>query len=159
MPSIAHQHLLLWIARRMTRDGLVLTGFDGPAPYAGAWNRLPPPFSIAGVRCDASAVVPETDEIAVGEAKTADDLASKHSHRQLRVFGGLVDKRSGAFCRLYIAVPRSAAYELDRALIATGLIGARHLIRLHIPDVMLEESTHVARQPSTRVSAAPSHRH
>jgi hypothetical protein len=143
----------------MTRDGFVLTGFDGPAPYAGAWNRLPQPFSIAGVRCDASGVVPETGEIAVGEAKTADDLDTEHSHRQLRVFGGLVDKRSGALCRLYVAVPRSAVYELDRALIATGLISARHVIRLHIPDVMLEESTHVARQPSARVPAASSRWH
>lgn len=155
MPSAAHQHLLLWVARRMTRDGIVLTGFEGPAPYAGVWNRLPPPFSIAGVRCDASGVVPVTDEIAVGEAKTADDLATEHSHRQLRVFGGLRDKRSGALCRLYIAVPRSAVYELDRALIATGLIGARHVVRLHIPDVLLEESVHVARQTSARVAAAP----
>jgi hypothetical protein len=156
MPSLAHQHLLLWIARRMTRDGLVLTGFDGPAPYAGGWNNLPPPFSIAGVRCDASAVVPKTDEVAVGEAKTADDLATEHSRRQFRVFGGLVDTRSGAFCRLYIAVPRSAVYELDRALIATGLIGRRHVIRLHVPDVMLEDSTHVARQPPVGIAAAPS---
>jgi hypothetical protein len=143
----------------MTRDGLVLTGFDGPAPYGGAWNQLPRPFSIAGVRCDASGMAPETGEIAVGEAKTADDLVTEHSHRQLRVFGGLVDKRSGALCRLYVAVPRSALYELDRALIATGLIGARHVIRLHIPDVMLEESTHVARQPFVRVATAPGRWH
>ena len=143
----------------MTRDGIVLTGFEGPAPYAGAWNQLPPPFSIAGVRCDASGVVPETDEIAMGEAKTSDDLATEHSHRQLRVLGGLVDKRSRAPCRLYIAVPRSAAYELDRALIATGLISARHVIRLHIPDVLLEESAHVARQPPFRVAAAPGRWH
>ncbi len=143
----------------MTRDGFVLTGLDGPAPYAGVWNRLPQPFSIAGVRCDASGTVPATGEIAVGEAKTADDLDTEHSRRQLRVFGGLVDKRSGALCRLYIAVPWSAVYELDRTLIATGLIGARHVIRLHIPDVMLEESIHVSRQPSAGVPAAPSRGH
>jgi hypothetical protein len=100
--------------------------------------------------------VPETDEIAVGEAKSADDLASEHSRHQLRIFGGLVDRRSGALCRLYIAVPRSAVYELDRALIATGLIGARHVIRLHIPDIMLEEYTHGARQPPVGIAAAPS---
>jgi len=138
----------------MTLDGLVLTAFEGPAPYAGDWNRLPRPFSIAGVRCDASAVVPDTGEIAVGEAKTAEDLSSAHTHRQLAVFGGLVNKCSGTLCRLYIAVPRSAVYQLDRALIATGLIGAQHVIRLHIPDVMLEELSHVARQPSVRVAAS-----
>jgi hypothetical protein len=143
----------------MTRDGVVLTGFDGPAPYAGAWNRLPRPFSIAGLRCDASGLVVETDEIVVGEAKTTDDLATEHSHRQLRVFGGLVDRRSGTFCRLYVAVPRSAAYELDRALIATGLIGAPHVIRLHIPDVLLEESVHVSRRPPVRIAAAPTRWH
>ena len=159
MPSLAHQHLLLWVARRMTREGFVVTGFEGPAPYAGVWNRLPLPFSIAGVRCDASGILPETGEIALGEAKTTDDLDTEHTHRQLRVFGRLVDKRSGALCRLYIAVPRSAVYALDRALIATGLIGARHVIRLHIPDVMLEESTHAARQPSARIAAPSSRRY
>ena len=141
----------------MTRDGLVLAGFDGPAPYGGAWNRLPPPFSIAGVRCDASAVDPKTDEIAVGEAKTAEDLSTEHSHRQLRIFGGLKDKRTGSFCRLYIVAPRSAVYELDHALIATGLISARHVIRLHIPDVLLEESAHATRPPPARIAAASSH--
>lgn len=154
MPSLGHQHLVLWAARRMAADGFVLTGFDGPAPYAGAWNRLPRPFSIAGVRCDATGVAPQSGKIAVAEAKTADDLASAHSHRQLRVFGTLVDKRSGSLCRLYIAVPRSAVYQLDRALIVTGLIGAQHITRLHIPDAMLEEPIHVARQSSVYAAAS-----
>jgi hypothetical protein len=139
----------------MVLDGLVLTGLDGPVPYAGAWNRLPQPFSIAGVRCDASAIEPDTDEIAIGEAKTSGDLASAHSRRQLGILGGLANKRSGSLCRLYVAVPRSAAYQLDQALIAVGLIGAPHVIRLHIPDVMLEDTLHVTRQPSARVAAAP----
>jgi hypothetical protein len=159
MPSLAHQHLLLWVARKMTGDGIVLTGFDGPAPYGGAWNDLPRPFTIAGVRCDASGVVPDTGEIALGEAKTAEDLASEHSRRQLRVFGGLVSRHSKSLCRLYIAVPRSAVYELDRALIAAGLVGASHVIRLHIPDVMLEETCHVARHPPACVPSASAHWH
>jgi hypothetical protein len=159
MPSTAHQTLLLWIARKMVSDGFRLTGYDGPTPYGGAWNLLPPPFEIAGVRCDACGLASDTWEIGVGEAKTSDDLASEHTKRQLRVFGHLVHKESGAPCRLYIAVPRSAVYALDHALIKTNLIGARHIIRLHIPDAMLEEPTHVARRSAFRFIAPPAHRH
>ena len=159
MLSNSHQHLLLWVARRMARDGLLLTGLDGPVPYAGMWNRLPRPISIAGVRCDASAIEPDTGEIAIGEAKTTEDLASAHTRRQLGIFGRLVNKPSGNLCRLYVAAPRSAVYQLDRALIAVGLIGAPHVIRLHIPDVMLEDTTHVARPSSVRVAAASSRWH
>lgn len=40
-------------------------------------------------------------------------------------------------CPLYIAVPRSAAYALDRVLIDVGLIGSSHVRRLHVPSVLL----------------------
>ena len=41
-------------------------------------------------------------------------------------------------CPLYIAVPRSAAYALDRVLIDVGLIASKHVKRLHVPGVLLD---------------------
>ena len=139
MPSNTHQWLLLWVARKMTVDGFQLGGYEGPTPQGGVWNTLPIPFEIAGVRPDAWGVVPATGELAVGEAKTATDLASEHTQKQLRVLGNLLQRRQKTFCRLYLAVPRSAAMALDRALTRAALIGDNRVVRLHIPDCMVTE--------------------
>ena len=40
---------------------------------------------------------------------------------------------------LYIAVPRCEARKLDEILIKTRLIGARHVVRLHVPEICLEK--------------------
>ena len=41
MVSAAHQWLLLWLVRKMTADGFVVRGCDGPLPQGGLWNALP----------------------------------------------------------------------------------------------------------------------
>ena len=40
---------------------------------------------------------------------------------------------------LYLAIPRSAAPALDRVLAELGLVGARELVRVHVPDILLED--------------------
>lgn len=137
MVSLTHQWLLLWVARKMALDGFLLAGFEGPAPQGGLWNRLPPSFEIAGARPDAWGFSPDTGEVAIGEAKTADDLLTTHSLDQIRIFGSLLRKRTNKICHLYLAVPRSAAPALDLLLVRAGLIGRPHLIRLHIPDTLI----------------------
>jgi hypothetical protein len=134
MPSNSHQSLLLWIARKMTADGFLVAGCEGSMPQGGLWNALPPPPDMAGVRPDACGIAPLTGEFAFGEAKTLHDLDTAHTRRQLRVFGHLVQTDGRKVCRLYVAVPRSAAGLLDRVLGQVGLLGARHVVRLHIPD-------------------------
>lgn len=140
MPSTVHQWLLLWVARKMAADGFLLGGYEGPTPQGGILNELAPPFEIAGVRPDAWGVIPGTDEIALGEAKTTADLSSGHTQKQLLVFGNLLQRQRNSLCRLYIAVPRSAVVVLDRALAKAGLIGQKHIVRLHIPDCMAPET-------------------
>lgn len=140
MLSTTHQWLLLWIARKMTADGFVLGGYEGPTPQGGIWNALPLPFEIAGVRPDAWGIAPSTGEIAVGEAKTAGDLASGHTQRQLRIFGKLLRRNENKVCRLYLAVPRSAVYALDSALVKAKLIGQENVFRMHIPDCLVPET-------------------
>jgi hypothetical protein len=46
-------------------------------------------------------------------------------------------KGGGLLCPLYISVPRYEARKLDEILIKTGLIRARHVVRLHVPEILL----------------------
>lgn len=101
---------------------------------------LPVPPEFVGIRPDAWGIVPTTGDIAFGEAKTWADIDTVHTRKQLRVLGGLVWRSDRKRCGLYFAVPRSAARELDRVLGDVGLLGARHLVRLHIPDCFVTES-------------------
>jgi hypothetical protein len=137
MPSHAHQTLLLWGVRRMLCDGFQVTGFEGHIDQAGDLNELPPPFVLNGIRADACGVHADEGIFAFAEAKTASDIDNAHTRRQLRVLGRTRMRNVALPCPLYLAIPRSCAYALDRVLIDVGLIGARHVRRIHVPDVLL----------------------
>jgi len=139
MASSAHQSLLLWITRKMAVDGYFVAGCDGSLPQGGICNGLPQPPEICGVRPDAYGFQPNTLELAFGEAKSQHDIDTSHTREQLRVFGNLKHRDGKSMCRLYIAVPRSALRSLDRVLNDVGLLGARHIVRLHIPDCFVTE--------------------
>lgn len=142
MPSLQHQWLLLWVARKLTHDGYVLRRYEGPTPQGGLWNHLELPFGFQGYRPDAWAIHMDSGQIAIGEAKSASDILSHHTLAQLRVFGHAKQRSTGERCPLYVAVPRSAANVLDQALKRTGLIGSSHVHRLHIPDSLLGVPLH-----------------
>jgi hypothetical protein len=124
----------------MKTDGFVVVACDGSLPQGGLWNVLPPPREFSGVRPDVCGIAPTTGEFAFGEAKTRQDIDTLHTRKQLHVFGRLLDRDAKAVCRLYVAVPRSAACVLDRVLGQVGLLGARHVVRLHIPDCFVSEN-------------------
>ena len=148
MPSSAHQWLLVWASRRMVRDGFVVSGFDGRAPRCKELSALPSPFVFQQVRADAWGQRPKDRMIAFAEAKTFDDVDTEHTRRQLEILGKTRIKGSQTPCPLYIAVPRSAVYELDSVLIDIGLLRAPNVVRLHIPDALIEETAHGSRQTS-----------
>jgi hypothetical protein len=125
----------------MTADDFTIGGYDGPTAQGGLWNRLPIPFEIAAVRPDVFGICKHSTRIAVGEAKTADDVCTRHTIQQFKVLGHLRDRQTGELCKLYIGIPRSAAYALDRVLASVGLINKHHVTRLHIPDCLLVEQT------------------
>lgn len=137
MPSTVHQCLLLWLVRKMTADGFVVAACDGALPRGGAWTELQRPFEALGVRPDAYGIEPLTGAFAFAEAKTPGDIVNPHTRTQLRTIGRWV-LDGGRDCRLYVAVPRSAAPLLDRVIHDAGLYGARQLIRMHVPDCFLE---------------------
>jgi len=120
----------------MSHDGFIISGYDGPTPQGGVWNALASPRLLEETRPDVSGVHRVSGEVAYGEAKTAPDLSSSHTDRQFRVLATAV-RNGGA--RLYIAVPRSACTELDRALNRAGLLGHPRVLRLHVPDILLVE--------------------
>lgn len=152
MPSSVHQWLLVWIARRMVRDGFVVSGFDGRAPRGMEWSSLPAPFSYGGIRADAWGQRRASKLLAFGEAKTFADIDNAHTRQQLKILGRIQMKGIHIPCPLYIAIPRSAVYELDNVLIDVGLLGARHIVRLHVPDVLLRDTVYEPNEDS-RTSA------
>lgn len=123
----------------MTVDGFFISACEGWMPQDGLWNDLPAPAQLRGVRPDACGIAPTTGEVAFGEAKTYRDIDTVHTRKQLRVFGR-VSNADGGMCRLYVAVPRSVALTLDRVLGDVGLLGERHVVRMHIPDCLVTES-------------------
>src|ERR1051325_222782 len=129
MPSDVHQSLLLWVARKMSTDGFDLRGCDGSMSQGGMWNTLPAPLEFGGVRPDVYGIAPKTGKCALGEAKTEWDIETAHTRKQLKAFGHLKNPDGATMCRLYLAVPRSAAPALDRVLADTGLLGAPHVVR------------------------------
>lgn len=139
MYSSSHQALVLWILRKMISDGFTPSGCDGRVPQGGLWKTLPRPLELAGVRPDAIGIALGTGEYAIGEAKTAMDIDTVHTRKQLNVFGRAQAQGGKSPCRLYIAVPRSSAPTLDRVLAQLGLAAAKHVVRLHIPDCFLME--------------------
>jgi hypothetical protein len=158
MTSIAHQWLLTWAIRKMGSDGFLIAGFDGAAPRSRADNALPAPFELQACRPDAWGSSADGALLAFAEAKTAEDIDNAHTRRQLRIFGFCRMRGSERLCPLYLAIPRSAVYELDRVLIDTKLIAARHIIRVHVPDLLLEESLHGARKANSAFLAASARR-
>lgn len=139
MPSHAHQSLLLWGVRRMMADGFRITGFDGCIDQAGDLSHLPAPAELEGVRADACGVSPADGTFGFVEAKTRDDIENQHTRQQLRVLGYARMRDGRTRCPLYIAIPRSCAYALDRVLIDVGLIGSKHVRRIHVPDILLAQ--------------------
>jgi len=139
VPSSTHQALLLWAARKMARDGFAIAGYEGESPQGGIWNLLPPPPTVGRVRPDAWGCDRTGARIAFAEAKTAADIDTDHTREQLRAFARVRSGPTGTTAVLYLAIPRSAAPALDRVLAELGLVGARELVRVHVPDILLED--------------------
>lgn len=124
----------------MAMDGFAIGGYDGPTPQGGVWNALPMPFEIESVRPDVWGIDLSDGKIAIGEAKSANDILCSHTNEQLRVFGHLQERDGRRRATLYIAVPHSAAGLLDRALVRAGVAAGQHLVRIHVPDCLLPKT-------------------
>lgn len=123
----------------MIADGFRIAGFDGRIDQAGELNGLPAPIELRGVRPDACGVSAADGTVGFVEAKSANDIDNRHTRQQLRVLGFACMGDGEIRCPLYVAIPRSCAYALDRVLIDVGLIGSKHVRRIHVPDILLDQ--------------------
>lgn len=127
---------MLWVARKMVADGVTLTAFDGPTPQGGVWNDLPCPPLLGQYRPDVLGAS-GNGTVVFGEAKTEFDIEDVHTLVQLRAF-----TTAAPACWLYLAVPRSAAYRLDRVLALASLPCTVRIVRMHVPDCFVREVEH-----------------
>ena len=124
----------------MAADGYQPIGFDGESPQGNIWNNLPAPFEVYNVRPDACGIAPDSGDLALCEAKTANDLSNSHTLRQFRIFGQLLQRANSKLCQLYVAVPYSAIHQLDSTLARLNLVNSKNIVRLHIPDCFLVDN-------------------
>jgi hypothetical protein len=122
----------------MARDGYTIIRFDGTCEQARICNHAQTPAAVFGVRPDVVGI-DRNGAYAFGEAKTAEDIDCAHTRRQLFVLSRLKMTTTGDPCRIYISIPRSNAKALDRVLADLYLVGKPHIIRLHIPDILVTQ--------------------
>lgn len=137
MPSSKHQALLLWGVRRMLSDGFNVAGVDGFVDRLGLPAGFPRPPTFHGVRPDAFGWHLATGVGGFVEAKSERDVDNAHTRKQLRELASLRSS-SGRPYLLYLAIPRCAAYALDKVLIDLGLLRAENVRRVHVPSILLE---------------------
>ncbi|MGJ7567802.1 hypothetical protein ACSFBM_28395 [Variovorax sp. GB1R11] len=114
-----------------------MTGVDGCVDRLGLPAGFPRPPVIQGVRPDASGWHASDGIEAFVEAKSERDVDNAHTRKQLRELSSL-QSSSGKPCTLYLVIPRSAVYALDRVLIDLGLLRATNVRRIHVPAILLK---------------------
>lgn len=135
MPSRSHQWLVTWVTRKMAQDGFHVTNVDGRLPQSIAGR--PAVGRTGRFRPDAVGYS-ESGEVALGEAKTANDICCLHTAEQLKEFAGARSPVTGREARIYVGVPWSGVRELDRVLGQADLLGSSRVVRIHVPDCFLE---------------------
>jgi hypothetical protein len=124
----------------MSADGFLLGGFEAPVPQGGIWNALPLPFQLGRFRPDGWGVDIGKPLFGFAEAKSLDDIDTGHTRNQLKTLGFVSMRNSSQKCPLYIAVPRSEKDRLDRVLKDVDLLGAEHVRRIEVPDILLRRA-------------------
>ena len=133
MPSTAHQWLVVWLSRRIARDGYSLVGVDA-GRFAQLLTPPPPPgISIGPVRPDVVGVHSRERFLALGEAKSAFDLDTSHTRVQLAAMLCMRDIQ-GRRARVYLAFPRAALEAAARTVVSLGLAPAARVILVPIAD-------------------------
>jgi hypothetical protein len=139
MPSEKHQMLQRLLAQKMTADGYSITHWDGRQCNAAGGGGLPwpLPIPIGKHRPDIIAIKKDDHRLAIGEAKTPDDISNPRSKRQLLDFSSA--SINGNPSQVYIAIPQSCRGALIKLMIDCKLIGQPNIYVLAVPEVLLKE--------------------
>lgn len=138
MASAAHRWLVVWMGRRLEHEGFAPVAVDGYDSPKNILSGLPKPVLISGIRPDMLAVHSRSGVIAIGDAKSANDLLNAHTVKQLRVMLGIRDA-AGRLAQVYLAFPRSALATAAKVVLRVGLKQALRVNLLPVPDSMLAE--------------------
>lgn len=138
MTCAPHRWLVVWLCRRLEREGYTLVAVDGYNSTKAILAGIPAPLLVEGIRPDMLAVHGHSGKLAVGDAKSANDLLNEHTIKQLRAMLKIRDK-AGRMARVYLAFPRSALSTAAKVVLRVGLKQALRVHLLPVPDLMLAE--------------------
>lgn len=133
MASEQHNFIVSAIARKIRQDGFRIIYLDGK--YQDIDTRkfdIPP--KIINHKPD---IIGEKDGIffCVGEAKTRNDIFSKRTKNQIIDFLTIVRLNSGN--KLVIGTPLNAKEDLEKLLIALGVVNQKQIEIIYIPEELL----------------------
>lgn len=134
MPSDIHQWLIVWLCRKMARDGytpLYADTYD-LAKYVPSNTKCSP--ILGCIRPDVIGFNDRTKRLAFAEAKTAGDILNRHTRMQLEMLLQLRDK-SGRSAAIYFGFPRSSWQEAAKLIFQLRL--NKRIKLLPIPDVII----------------------
>jgi len=135
MASKKHQFILGLIIKKMKEDGFIVKCVDGKYNEAfSTYVQVPP--KLLKHRPDAFGVN-QDGIVAIGEAKTENDIQSLRTSEQLSDYSNI--ELNGNNCRIYVGIPKSANKLLTNLIIKLGLINNTNLIILNIPDDIINE--------------------
>ncbi len=121
------------ITRKLIDSGYEIVAIESSLDWLfGDGFRLPP--AIVLHRPDVLGIRDEQPCLAIGDAKTVQDLGTRRTSQQLRDYAGVAVEQEASF--VIIGVPQSGADKLRR-LIARLKIPAGRISILTVPDVLL----------------------
>lgn len=135
---MAHRWLVIWLSRRLEREGFAPIAVDSCDSPKNILATLPKPILIAGIRPDILAVHGRSGALAIGDAKSANDLLNDHTVKQLRAMLSVRDA-AGRLAQVYLAFPSSALATAAKVVLRVGLKQALRIHLLPVPDPMLAE--------------------
>lgn len=135
MPTKQHQRILAIVLKAMRQRGFALVAVDGETE---GWGRvgLGQPGDFGRHRPDAIGVLAD-GTLGVGEAKTADDVASSRTREQLEDY--LTSSDEG-YTAVFFGYPRSADGVVASLLRSIGAIDCPQLELIAVPDELLDAS-------------------
>lgn len=134
MPSETHQWLVVWLSRKMARDGYTPIYADAYdlAKYIPSNPKCSP--ILGSIRPDVIGFNNRTKRLAFAEAKTAGDILNRHTQMQLETLLQIRD-RCGRFAEIYLGFPRSSWSEAAKLIFQLRL--NERIKTLPIPDVII----------------------
>lgn len=131
MASKAHQFIADLIARRMNLEGYEVVGFEGASEVEAIKLKLPP--KILRHRPDLIGIKPSG--VAIGEAKTADDLTVR-TLEQLQDFTNDTNWSNQIGHQVFFGIPMSVQDKFQKIIKDLG-VNDENLTILPVPDRLL----------------------